>query len=108
MLIWAMFDCRYKLDQIGVRYASWKEQKRRKEVLNHNPADWIGTSSRLDWLQSSRLDSKAETPKLKLKNPVDWMVIQATGLIVQNQAETPDFNFEESSRLDGDPGDWIN
>jgi hypothetical protein len=38
MLIWAMFDCMYKLDQIG---ASWKEQKRRKEVLNHNPADWI-------------------------------------------------------------------
>ena len=52
---------------------SWNEQKRRKEMLNHNPADWIGTSS--------RLDSKAETPKLKI---------------------------EESSRLDGDPGDWIN
>ena len=49
---------------------SWKEQKRRKEVLNHNPVDWIGTSS--------RLDSKVKTLELKI---------------------------EESSRLDGDPGD---
>ncbi len=39
-------------------------------MLNHNPADWIGTSS--------ILDSKVETPKLKI---------------------------EESSQLDGDPGD---
>ena len=41
-------------------------------MLNHNPVDWIETSS--------RLDSKVETPKLKI---------------------------EESSRLDGDPSDWI-
>jgi hypothetical protein len=94
------------LEQVG---GSWKELKRRKKVLNHNPADWIGTSS--------RLHSKAKTPKLKiegssrldgdpsdwincpesgrnsrlqfLKNPVDWMVIQATRLINQNQAESP-------------------
>ena len=69
-----------KLEQVG---ASWKEQKERKEVLNHNPADWIdiqqiGFGHSVDWIESSRLDSKAETPKLKIK---------------------------ESSRLDGDPGD---
>jgi hypothetical protein len=33
------------------------------------------------------------------KDPVDWMVVQPTGLIVQNQAETPDFE---------NPGNWIN
>jgi hypothetical protein len=34
ILIWAIFDCRYKLDQIEVKLdiTSWKEQKRRKEV----------------------------------------------------------------------------
>jgi hypothetical protein len=55
MLIWAMLNCRYKLDHIGVDGTSWKEQKRRG-VLKHIPVDWIG--------------------------------IQATGLKVQNQAET--------------------
>jgi hypothetical protein len=40
MLIWAMLDCRYKLDHIGVDSTSWKEQKRRKS----------------DRAQSSRLD----------------------------------------------------
>ena len=70
---------RLELDSI-----SWKEQNRRIEVLEHNPVDWIRTSS--------RLDSEAETPKIQIKkNPVDWMVIQATGLIVQNQTETPEF-----------------
>jgi hypothetical protein len=67
-------------------------------------------------LESSKLDSKAETPKLKieessrldgdpddwinypesgrnsrlqfLKNPVDWMVIRATRLINPNRAES--------------------
>jgi hypothetical protein len=42
------------LEQVG---ASWKEKKRRKEMLNHNPTDWIGTSS--------KLNSKAETPDFK-------------------------------------------
>ena len=52
MLIWAIFDCRYKLDQIG---ASWcklegaEEKKRGAEP------------------QSSRLDSKVETPELKIE-----------------------------------------
>jgi hypothetical protein len=41
MLIWAMFDCKYKLDQI-------EEAKEKK--ISAEP-------------QSSRLDSKAETPK---------------------------------------------
>jgi hypothetical protein len=36
-----MLDCRYKLDQIGVDNTSWKEQKKRIEVLEHNPIDWI-------------------------------------------------------------------
>jgi hypothetical protein len=80
MLIWAMFDCRYKLDQIGVRYHKLKGVKAKKRGaepqssrLDWHPVDWIGASS--------RLDSKAETPKLKI---------------------------EESNRLDGDPSDWIN
>ena len=61
-----MFDCRYKLDQIGVRYHKLEGAKEKKRGAEP---------------QSSRLDSKAETPKLKI---------------------------EESSRLDGYPGDWIN
>ena len=61
MLIWATFDCRYKLDQIGVRYHKLEGAKKKK--------------------RGAELDSKAETPKLKI---------------------------EESNRLDGDPGDWIN
>ena len=68
MLIWAMFDCRYKLNQVG---ASWcklegaKEKKRGAEPqsnrLDWHSVDWIGTSS--------RLGSKAETPDFK--NPSD-------------------------------------
>ena len=63
MLIWIMFDCRYKLDQIG---ASWYKLEGAKEKKR-------GVES-----QSNRLDSMVETPELKI---------------------------EESSRLDGDPGD---
>ena len=63
MLIWIMFDCRYKLDQIG---ASWYKLEGAKEKKR-------GVGS-----QSNRLDSMVETPELKI---------------------------EESSRLDGDPGD---
>ena len=66
---------RFELDSI-----SWKEQKRRTEVLEHNPIDWIGTSNRLDW------------------NPADWILKQK----LQNS------NQEGFSRLDDDPGDWIN
>jgi hypothetical protein len=47
MLIWVMFDCRYKLDQIGVSYYKLEGAKEKK----------IGAEP-----QSSRLDSKAETP----------------------------------------------
>ena len=102
MLIWVMFDCKYKLDQIGVRYHKLEEAKEKK----------IGVEP-----QSSKLDSKAKTPKLKieesnqsdgdpgnwincpesdrssrlqfLKNLVNWMVIQVTGLINPYQAESP-------------------
>jgi hypothetical protein len=52
MLIWTMFDCRYKLDQSRVRYHKLEEAKEKK----------IDVES-----QSSRLDSKAETPKLKIE-----------------------------------------
>ena len=58
MLIWAMFDFRYKLDQIGVsccKLEGAKEKKRGAEP------------------QSNRLDSKAET--LDFKNSR----IQSTG-----------------------------
>ena len=34
MLIWAMFDCKYKLEQVGT---SWNEQKRRKRGDEHGP-----------------------------------------------------------------------
>jgi hypothetical protein len=46
MLIWAVFDCRYKLEQVG---ASWKEQKRRKIGVGHGLGAYIGTSRRLDY-----------------------------------------------------------
>jgi hypothetical protein len=43
----------------------------------------------------------------KLKNPVDWMVIQATRLINPNQVESPGCILMKSSRLDGVLGNWI-
>ena len=66
MLIWAMFDFRYKLDQIGTSWCKLEGAKEKKRGARP---------------QSSRLDSSAETPELKI---------------------------EESSRLNGDPGDYIN
>jgi hypothetical protein len=97
---------------------SWKEQKRRKEVIKHNPvtglghpADWIprtpsvtaplgGELQNSNQEGSSRLDgdpgdwincpeSGRNSRLQEFKNPVDWMVIQATGLINPNQAESP-------------------
>jgi hypothetical protein len=69
-------------------------------VLNHNPgldwdihnsgkhltpADWIGEHPRIQTGLFSGRNSRLQ----ELKNPVDWMVIQATGLINPNQAESP-------------------
>ena len=34
MLIWAMFDCRHKLDQIGVRYYKLEGEKEKKRGTN--------------------------------------------------------------------------
>ena len=34
MLIWAMFDCRHKLDQIGVRYHKLEGAKEKKRGAN--------------------------------------------------------------------------
>ena len=34
MLIWAMFDCRHKLDQIRVRYHKLKGVKKKKRCAN--------------------------------------------------------------------------
>ena len=64
MLIWAIFDYRYKLDQIGVRQHKLEGAKEKK--IGVGPK-----SSRVDWdiqrtgLESNRLDSKAKTPEFK-------------------------------------------
>jgi hypothetical protein len=34
MLIWAMFDCRHKLDQIGVKYHKLEGAKEKKRCVN--------------------------------------------------------------------------
>jgi hypothetical protein len=34
MLIWAMFDCRHKLDQIGVKYHKLEGAKEKKRGAN--------------------------------------------------------------------------
>ena len=34
MLIWAMFDCRHKLDHIGVKYQKLKGAKEKKICAN--------------------------------------------------------------------------
>ena len=73
MLIWVMFDCRYKLDQIGVSYFKLKGAKEKK--IGAEPQ-----SSRLNW------------------NPVDWILRQKLQTSI----------LEESNRLDGNLGDWIN
>jgi hypothetical protein len=76
------------MEQVGT---SWKEQKRRKEVLDHNPVDWIGTSSRLhgdsgDWINCS--EAYRNSRLQEFENPIDWMVIQAIELINPNLAES--------------------
>jgi hypothetical protein len=43
-----MLDCRYKLDQIGVRSHKLEGAEEKKRVIYNNLADWIGTSRRLD------------------------------------------------------------
>ena len=53
----------------------------RLQVTDDDPGDQINC---LESGRNSRLQ--------EFKNPVDWMVIQTTGLIVQNQVETLDFN----------------
>ena len=94
-----------------------------KRVMDYNPVDWIGTSRRLgegpptnqftsvncifrqelqnsNQEESSRLDGdpynwincseSSRNSRLQfLKNLVNWMVIQATGLINPNQAKSP-------------------
>ena len=118
-----MFDCRYKLDYIGASWCKleWAKEKKRgvkpqSSWLDRHPVDWIGTSSKLDWnlanwilrqkLQnsnkegSSRLDDdpgnwincpeSVKNSRIQInKDPVDWMVIQATGLINPNRAKSP-------------------
>jgi hypothetical protein len=116
MLIWAMFDCRYKLDQIGVRWHKLEGSEEKKRVMNHNPGDWMKLqatkfpsvdyfvgrelqnsnqegSSQLDgdpsdWIINCSNSSRNSRLQI-LKNPVDWMMIQAIGLINRNQAESP-------------------
>ena len=41
MLIWAMFDCRYKLDQIGANWYKLEGAKEKNRAIRHNPVDWI-------------------------------------------------------------------
>ena len=43
-----MFVCKYKLDHIGVRWHKLEGAKEKKIVMNHNLANWIGTSKWLD------------------------------------------------------------
>ena len=134
MLIWAMLDCRYKLDHIRI------DRSKREGLLKHNPGDWIGTSrqldeasivwtfrreihnskqgriqstrlvfqairlgrnsritrpqesSRLSWIQTTKLGPDLEIQSIglvfqvtglgsnsKSRDPVNWMVFQATG-----------------------------
>ena len=79
MLIWAILDCRYKLDQVG---ASWCELKGAKEKKR-------GTGT-----QSSRLDWDIQSPRSPPANCILEQKLQTSIL-------------EESSRLDANPGDWI-
>ena len=75
MLIKAMFDCRYKLDQIRVSYYKLKGAKEMKICAEPQ-------SRRLDWIQVTGFKDQNQAETLEspdLKNPVEWMVIQVTG-----------------------------
>ena len=82
MLIWAMFDCKYKLDQIGIIQHKLEGAKKKKKIegLKHNPVDWI------------------DIQQTGLGHPVDWVLKQKLQIS----------RIQESSRLDDDLGDWIN
>ena len=64
MLIWAIFYCEYKLDQIGASWCKLEGTKEKKRGVEPQ-------SSKLDCdiqqtgLESNRLDSEAETPEFK-------------------------------------------
>jgi hypothetical protein len=49
MLIWVMFNCRYKLDQIKVRLHKLEGAEEKKRVMNYIPVDWIGNPG--DWIR---------------------------------------------------------
>ena len=90
MLIWAMFDCMYKLDHVGV---SWYElEGAKREDIGTGPQSrchlgtYIGTSKRLDHGPSTYIPSNRLNP----------------------QAEIPELKIEEPSRLDCNLGNWIN
>ena len=68
----------------------------RSSRLDDDPSDWINCS---ELGRNSRLQF--------LKNPVDWMVIQATGLINPNQAESPGGILMKIELTDDEPDDWI-
>ena len=57
MLIWAMFDCMYKLDQIR---ASWSKLEGAKEKKRG-----VGLGHLANWILGQKLQNS------KLKNPVD-------------------------------------
>ena len=72
-------------------------------MIKHNSSDWIGTSKRLDEAPSDcTFRRELQNSNQEGSSRLDW--IQVTGLIVQNQAETPDLenlgNWIGSSQLD--------
>jgi hypothetical protein len=48
MLIWTMFDCRYKLDQVGSSWCELEGAKEKNIGARPHLGAYIGTSRRLD------------------------------------------------------------
>ena len=110
MIVWLS---RYRLDQVRARWCKLEEAKekenrcwtwsRRLDWIIQAPRPW---SRRLSLLQSTHISSRNSRIQI-LKNSSDLIVIQATGLIRQNQAETPWWFLMRIQAPRPNLGDWI-
>jgi hypothetical protein len=86
MLIWTMFDCRYKLDQVRASWCELEGAKEKNIGAGHIQATTLGHPGAWIMVQEPISPSfdliSVETLEFQImKNSVDWIVIQVTRLI---------------------------
>jgi hypothetical protein len=78
MLIWAMLDCKYKLDQIG--QIAQVGRSRREEMSDKSTIQTTELGHPGDWMRLQVTAPLGENSRIQIKkDPVNWMMIQSTG-----------------------------